>query len=110
MTVIASDKKPHHLRILSDAEIDDLYAQPKLTEDEMAFLFELNAREAAILTSGFSMERKIDAIIQLGFFRKRNDFLSSPCLMFQQKPAISQHFILVKTSFSALMLAGTCIT
>lgn len=69
-----SVKKPHHIRILSDAEINDLYARPQLTEDEMALLFELDAREAAILISGLSMERKVDAIIQLGFFRKKKRF------------------------------------
>lgn len=69
-----TDRKPHHIRILSDAEINDLYARPQLTEDEMALLFELDAREAAILHSGLSIERKVDAIIQLGFFRKKKRF------------------------------------
>lgn len=68
------DTKPHHIRILSDAEINDLYELPQLTADEMALLFELDAREAAILQTGLSMERKVDAIIQLGFFRKKKRF------------------------------------
>lgn len=36
------NKKTHHIHILSDAEIDDLYARPQLTEDEMALLFDLD--------------------------------------------------------------------
>lgn len=71
---IAIDRKPHHIRILSDAEINALYELPQLTADEMALLFELNACETAIINSGLSMERKIDAIIQLGFFRKKKRF------------------------------------
>jgi TnpA family transposase len=67
-------KNSGHLRILSDTEINDLYELPQLTKDEMSLLFELNVSESAILTSGLSMERKIDAIIQLGFFRKKKRF------------------------------------
>lgn len=70
----ATDKKPHHIRILSDAEINALYELPHFTEDEMALLFELDAREASIIHSGLSMERKIDAILQLGFFKKKKRF------------------------------------
>ena len=69
-----SGKDSGHLRILGDAEINDLYERPELTKDEMALLFELDSSQRGILSSGFSMERKIDAIIQLGFFRKKKRF------------------------------------
>lgn len=50
----ASDKNPHHLRILSAAEINDLYARPQFTEDEMAFRLNLMPR------SNYSYHRLID--------------------------------------------------
>ncbi|CAN5464588.1 hypothetical protein BH10PSE19_BH10PSE19_11120 [soil metagenome] len=63
--------KTKRLRILTSTEIDDLYSRPQLTEDERTWLFELNTTERKILVSSISNTAKVNAIIQLGYFKRK---------------------------------------
>lgn len=71
---LESLSKEKRLRILTSAEIDDLYSRPQLTEDERIGLFELNQEEQKILTSNISNAAKVDAIIRLGYFKRKQQF------------------------------------
>lgn len=66
--------KTKRLRILTSTEIDDLYSRPQLTEDERTWLFELNTTEQKILVSSISNTAKVNAIIQLGYFKRKQQF------------------------------------
>lgn len=71
---LESLSKTKRLKILTSAEIEDLYAQPQLTEEERIGIFELNQKEQAILSSNISMASKVDAIIRLGYFKQKQQF------------------------------------
>lgn len=66
--------KTKRLKILTAAEIEDLYARPQFTDDERIWLFELNLEEQKILTSDIAIATKIDAIIRLGYFKRKQQF------------------------------------
>lgn len=66
--------KTKRLRILISTEIDDLYSRPQLTEDERTGLFELNLEEQEILAFNISSATKVDAIIRLGYFKRKQQF------------------------------------
>lgn len=73
---LESLSKTKRLRILTETETDDLYSRPQLTEEERICLFELNQEEQKILTSNISNATKMDAIIRLGYFKKKQQFFS----------------------------------
>jgi Domain of unknown function (DUF4158)/Tn3 transposase DDE domain len=63
------------LAILTDDEIDSLYAIPKLDNEEQSFLFELDDEDTQYLAViGDNTAVKIDYILQLGYFRALNHF------------------------------------
>jgi hypothetical protein len=68
--------KTKRLRILTPTEMDDLYLCPEFTEEERIWLFELNESEQKILTFNISNASKVDAIIRLGYFKKKQQFFS----------------------------------
>ena len=63
------------LTILTPQEIDTLYAIPSLDDDERSFLFSLDEVDRAIL-DGLENDtaRKVDYILQLGFYRAIGTF------------------------------------
>lgn len=69
-----SFSKTKRLRILTPAEVDDLYERPQLTEEQRTCLFELNKDEQKILVSNISIESKVDTIIRLGYFKQKQQF------------------------------------
>ena len=63
------------LTILTPQEIDTLYAIPSLDDEERSFLFSLDEIDRAILDSlGNDTARKVDYILQLGFYRAIGNF------------------------------------
>jgi Domain of unknown function (DUF4158) len=63
------------LTILTPQEIDALYAIPTLDDEERSFLFSLDAEDRAILDSlGNDAARKVDYILQLGYYRAIGNF------------------------------------
>ncbi len=63
------------LNILTQDEINSLYAIPSLDDEERSFLFSLDADDIAILDSlENNIARKVDYILQLGYYRAVNYF------------------------------------
>jgi len=63
------------LTILTPQEIDSLYAIPRLDDEERSFLFSLDEVDRAIIDSlGNDTARKVDYILQLGFYRAIGTF------------------------------------
>lgn len=63
------------LTILTPQEIDTLYAIPSLDNEERSFLFSLDEIDRAILDSlENNTARKVDYILQLGFYRAIGNF------------------------------------
>ncbi|MBF0300571.1 MAG: DUF4158 domain-containing protein [Oligoflexia bacterium] len=71
---LKSPFKSNRLNILTSIEIEDLYSRPQLTEEERALFFELDQEEQKILVSNTSNATKVDAIIRLGYFKKKQQF------------------------------------
>ncbi|MDD5581553.1 MAG: DUF4158 domain-containing protein [Methylobacter sp.] len=63
------------LSILTQDEINALYAIPTLDDEERSFLFSLDIDDVAILESfDNNTARKVDYILQLGYYRAINYF------------------------------------
>lgn len=63
------------LTILTPQEIDSLYAIPTLDDEERSFLFSLDNEDRAVLdTMGNDTARKVDYILQLGYYRAIGNF------------------------------------
>jgi len=63
------------LSILTPDEINALYAIPSLDDEERSFLFTLDADDIAVLDSfENNTARKVDYILQLGYYRAVNYF------------------------------------
>jgi hypothetical protein len=63
------------LSILTQDEINALYAIPSLDDEERSFLFTLDADDLAVLDSlENNTARKVDYILQLGYYRAVNYF------------------------------------
>jgi hypothetical protein len=63
------------LSILTQDEINALYAIPTLDDEERSFLFSLDIDDVAILESfDNNTARKVDYILQLGYYQAINYF------------------------------------
>lgn len=64
------------IKLLNDAEIKDIYDRPQFTDEERTWFFELDRNEKAILDFPVSIATKVDTILQLGFFKLKNQFFT----------------------------------
>ena len=62
------------LQILGDEEIENLYGLPHFTPEEQVEYFTLSAREAAALERFRTVESRLYAMLQLGYFKARHLF------------------------------------
>ena len=62
------------IRVLPQNEIDDLFSRPDFTEEERRIWFDLNKEEYDLLNFSGSLARKVDLIIQLGYFKCKHRF------------------------------------
>ncbi|MDP2193937.1 MAG: Tn3 family transposase [Alphaproteobacteria bacterium] len=62
------------IRVLPQSEIDDLFTKPNFTEEERIIWFELNKDEYEFLNFSGSLARKVDLVIQLGYFKCTHRF------------------------------------
>lgn len=74
MTELAATATQKRLQILGDEEIEDLYGLPHFTQEEQAEHFMLSEREAAAIEGFHSIQSRIYAILQLGYFKARHLF------------------------------------
>ena len=68
---IDNEKRIH---ILNQSDINDLYKFPKFTDEERQWYFELNNKEQNFLKLSISLASKVDIILQLGYFKAKNQF------------------------------------
>lgn len=62
--------------LLSEAEIEELYARPFFTQEEQALYFELNQAELAGLEQLSSLKTRLYFILQLGYFKAKHQFFA----------------------------------
>lgn len=72
--MIPSTENSKRIKILKQSEIDELYEIPKFTDDERKWYFELHGNESKLLTFSGNKKTKVDAILQLGYFKAKNQF------------------------------------
>jgi len=63
--------KRKRLKLLSDIEIEELYALPQFTDQGRIYYFTLNPMEEAILNKLIHTHSKVDFILQLGYFKSK---------------------------------------
>ena len=59
------------IKILSEAEINDLYSLPKFTMEERFVFFSLSKKEKQFIQKIPDMSSKVYAILQLGYFKAK---------------------------------------
>lgn len=59
------------IKILSDAEINDLYSLPQFTSEERIVFFALNKKERKLIEEIPDTPSKVHAILQLGYFKAK---------------------------------------
>jgi TnpA family transposase len=64
------------IKILSEAEISDLYSLPKLTLEEREVFFSLNKKEKQFIQKIPDLSSKVHAILQLGYFKTKGRLFS----------------------------------
>ncbi|MEL7495561.1 MAG: Tn3 family transposase [Cyanobacteria bacterium J06554_11] len=74
MTEPTATNTQKRLQILGDEEIENLYGLPHLTPEEQAECFTLSERETAALDQFHTIESRLYAILQLGYFKARHLF------------------------------------
>src|SRR5215510_155076 len=74
MPVHAIPMTPKRLSILGDEEIDALYGRPRFTPDERQECFAFSPPELAALEPFRSHPSRLYAMLQLGYFKARQQF------------------------------------
>jgi len=64
------------IKILSEAEINDLYSLPKFTLEERIVFFSLNKKERQLIEKIPDISSKVHAILQLGYFKAKGRLFS----------------------------------
>ncbi|AVP88044.1 Putative transposase [Candidatus Phycorickettsia trachydisci] len=64
------------IKILSEAEIHDLYSLPKFTLEERVAFFSLNKKEKALIDKIPDIPSQVHAILQLGYFKAKGRLFS----------------------------------
>lgn len=72
--MIPSVLNSKRIRILNQSEINELYEIPKFSDDERRWYFELHNSEHELLKLPVTRKTKVDAILQLGYFKAKNQF------------------------------------
>jgi len=64
------------IKILSEAEISDLYSLPQFTLEERIIYFSLNKQEKLLIQKIPDLPSKVHAILQLGYFKAKGRLFS----------------------------------
>lgn len=62
------------INLLSNVEVIDLYARPDFNDDERELYFTLNEQEQIILNSYTTINTQLYFILQLGYFKAKQQF------------------------------------
>ncbi len=73
-SVSLPNRTEKRIRILSEAELQALYARPSFTQSEREYFFELKPQEQNLLDLPISIDSQVHAIVQLGYFNCKHRF------------------------------------
>lgn len=95
------------IKILSEAEINDLYSLPKFTLEEKIVFFALNKKERQFVEKIPDISSKVHAILQLGYFKAKGRLFSFNYEDVQQDLdyILIQHFTIQNKHKSILLKA-----
>lgn len=95
------------IKILSEAEINDLYSLPKFTLEEKIVFFTLNKKERQFVEKIPDISSKVHAILQLGYFKVKGRLFSFNYEDVQQDLdyVLTQHFTIQNKHKSILLKA-----
>ena len=93
------------IKILSEAEINDLYSLPKFTLEEKIVFFTLNKKERQFVEKIPDISSKVHAILQLGYFKVKGRLFSFNYEDVQQDLdyVLTQHFTIQNKHKSILL-------
>jgi TnpA family transposase len=72
----SEQKNKKRIDLLSQAEIDDLYEQPALNDEERLLYFTLNEMELSAAQKYLHVRTRLYFILQLGYFKAKQQFFS----------------------------------
>lgn len=95
------------IKILSEAEIHDLYSLPKFTLEERTVFFSLNKKEKKLIEKIPDTSSKVYAILQLGYFKAKGRLCSFNYKDVQQELdyVLTQYFVTKDKHKSILLKA-----
>ena len=64
------------IQLLSDTEVEELYARPEFSSNEKALYFSLNKSEQSALQCYANLKTRVYFILQLGYFKTTQQFFS----------------------------------
>jgi predicted XRE-type DNA-binding protein len=74
--MFSETKQNKRIRILKDEEYQQIYGLPTFSREEQEWFFELTQQELSVLDTAATIETKIDAILQLGYFKAKQNFFA----------------------------------
>lgn len=74
--MFSETKQNKWIRVLKDEEYQQIYGLPTFSREEQEWFFELTQQELSVLDTAATTETKIDAILQLGYFKAKQNFFT----------------------------------
>lgn len=74
--MFSETKQNKRIRVLKDEEYQQIYGLPTFSREEQEWFFELTQQERPIFDTAATPETKIDAILQLGYFKAKQNFFT----------------------------------
>lgn len=74
--MFSETKQNKRIRVLKDEEYQQIYGLPTFSREEQEWFFELTQQEQYVLDTKATIETKIDAVLQLGYFKAKQNFFS----------------------------------
>lgn len=74
--MFSETKQNKRIRVLKDEEYQQIYGLPTFSREEQEWFFELTQQELSVLDTAATTETKIDAILQLGYFKAKQSFFA----------------------------------
>lgn len=74
--MFSETKQNKRIRVLKDEEYQQIYGIPTFGREEQEWFFELTQQELPVLDTAETLETKIDSILQLGYFKAKQNFFT----------------------------------
>ncbi len=76
MDIVKSRTEQKRLKILGEDELESIYGRPRFTYEDRCHYFSLSQPEKELLDTFRSVKSKVYFILQLGYFKVKNQFFS----------------------------------